>query len=163
MAVIFDHDALVMENGMFFTIVIDFNPQLFDQTVALVAVVEPQIYVAAFAVLRPGVVNAEAQPFQKDRTDAVRSEERCQFVCGTGLLGMALLDGFRTQGPTDFEGSGGLLLFREPENRVEEQGRTPCWAARVKRRVQSSSDKFSMFGCNMLGVMVGRNNASSKV
>ena len=49
MAVIFDHDALVMENGMFFTIVIDFNPQLFDQTVALVAVVEPQIYVAAFA------------------------------------------------------------------------------------------------------------------
>ena len=72
MAVIFDHDALVMENGMFFTIVIDFNPQLFDQTVALVAVVEPQIYVAAFAVLRPGVVNAEAQPFQKDRTDAVR-------------------------------------------------------------------------------------------
>lgn len=43
-----------MENGMFFTIVIDFNPQLFDQTVALVAVVEPQIYVAAFAVLPGG-------------------------------------------------------------------------------------------------------------
>lgn len=151
MAVIFDHDALVMENGMFFTIVIDFNPQLFDQTVALVAVVEPQIYVAAFAVLRPGVVNAEAQPFQKDRTDAVRSEERCQFVCGTGLLGMALLDGFRTQGPTDFEGSGGLLLFREPENRVEEQGRNAVLGRKGKRRVQSSSDKFSMFGCNMLG------------
>lgn len=93
----------------------------------------------------------------------MRSEERCQFVCGTGLLGMALLDGFRTQGPTDFEGSGGLLLFREPENRVEEQGRNAVLGRKGKRRVQSSSDKFSMFGCNMLGVMVGRNNASSKV
>ena len=139
---------------MFFTIVIDFNPQLFDQTVALVAVVEPQIYVAAFAVLRPGVVNAEAQPFQKDRTDAVRSEERCQFVCGTGLLGMALLDGFRTQGPTDFEGSGGLLLFREPENRVEEQGRN----AVVKRRFQSSSVRRGIEGGDTVGSRAARNN-----
>lgn len=105
-----------------------------------------------------GVVNAEAQPFQKDRTDAVRSEERCQFVCGTGLLGMALLDGFRTQGPTDFEGSGGLLLFREPENRVEEQGRNAVLGRKGKKTVPVLFRQAGIEGGDTVGSRAARNN-----
>lgn len=71
---------------------------------------------------------------------------------------MALLDGFRTQGPTDFEGSGGLLLFREPENRVEEQGRNAVLGRKGKKTVPVLFRQAGIEGGDTVGSRAARNN-----